>query len=561
MGAVSLSEAPWITLGLLLGLLLLAAVACERSGDDLTGEEITYQLAARSLARDFDLVVGKADRQRLEEMSIDPEELPGHLFVKREDDPETRFGVPMLYPAVLAPFVWVAPVRGPAIANSLLLTLAAALAVRRLSQRLGRQAPALVALCVFVSLTYRSVFLVQPAILLLTLVISSLYLVFAHEEPAVHGLQEVYRPSETPGGVGMRWSAIGILLGLVAVHHPVYVLMAVPVAVAAPGDRRRSALAGLLAGLLVVLALAMLMGGLWGELAEGDSPFEPSRDQPLPERFSVGLTVWNLYYLLLGRNTGLLPYFLPLVALLGLWQGGSRRSVLVVTAVIGILLLALISPFNFFGGPAAVGNRWLIPWFAMLWFVPTRQPPRGWLTATILVAAPLMASTWLAPSVDRVTPDGVYRQAAGRLNQWLPVETSQREIPPPGQQAGARFWVRSLSNEATLAGSSRWRLRQGKAELQMATPVALAAVYLQFGSQAEPELEVRGGELGDTVLLPDGGVGFRVEELDRKALHPMWWSAEKQFNYVLRLDMPMDEGRAQSVTITAIAEDMERAEP
>lgn len=561
MGAVFLRESAWVVLGLLLGVLLLAAIACERSVDDLTGEEITYRLAAQSLARDFDLVLGETDRQRLADMSIGVQDLPEHLLLERTADRETRFGVPFVFPAVLAPFVLVAPVRGPAIANALLLTLAAVLAAHRLSRRLGRRAPALVGLCLFASVTYRSVFLLQPVILLLMLVVATMYLALAHEEGAVHALREIYRPLPSPGGAVTRWAGIGVLLGLLSLHHPVYLMMGVPLAVTAPDGLRRSSLVGMASGLAVVLALVAATGALWVDLQPGYSPFELSREHPLPERFSVGLTFWNLYYFLLGRNAGLLPYFLPCAALLGLWRGGSRRSVLVLTAVIGSVLFVWIAPFNFFGGPAAVGNRWLIPWFAMLWFVPTRHPPRGWLFATLLISAPLMASTWLAPSVDRLTPAGLYRQAAGRLNRWLPVETSQRELPPEGQEAGSRFWVRSLSREATLAGSNRWQMQAGRAEFQMAAPVALEAVHLQFGRQAEPDLEVWGAKLGDTILLPDGGVGFRLEELDRKALHPMWWSVEKQFNYVLRLRMPMQEVRSQSVTITAIAKDLERAGP
>jgi len=127
---------------------------------------------------------------------------------------------------------------------------------------------------------------------------------------------------------------------------------------------------------------------------------------------------------------------------------------------------------------------------------------------------------------------------------------------------GNRFWIRSLSLEAKVSGSSRWLLAgQGWTELQLATPTELAAVHLQFGPQAEAQLEVRGADLGDMVLLPDGGVGFRLENLSRRALHPMWWSRERHFNYVLRFHMPMEEPRAQTLTITAIAVDLERARP
>ena len=127
---------------------------------------------------------------------------------------------------------------------------------------------------------------------------------------------------------------------------------------------------------------------------------------------------------------------------------------------------------------------------------------------------------------------------------------------------GNRFWIRSLSREARVSGASRWLLEgEGWTVLQLAAPTELAAVHLQFGAQAAAQLEVQGADLGDMVLLADGGVGFRLENLERKALHPMWWSQERYFNYVLRFRMPMDEARPQTMTITAIAADLERTKP
>ena len=127
--------------------------------------------------------------------------------------------------------------------------------------------------------------------------------------------------------------------------------------------------------------------------------------------------------------------------------------------------------------------------------------------------------------------------------------------------SGQRLWIRSTSREAQVQGSNSWKLAgRGWAELQIATPTALRALHLQFGAAAEPDLELRGGDLGDTVLSPSGGIGFRVENLTRKALHPMWWSGERHHNYVLQLRMPKASG-AQTLTVTAIAEDVVKSEP
>lgn len=545
---------PGTILALLLAVLLLIAMACPRDPETLSATEITYLAAGQSLVRDLDLQFGESDRQRLGELLQSEENL---LLGPSSSTEGLRYEVPAVYPFLLAPVVWLAPLRGPAVVNVLLVILAVVAAARRLDQRLGEAALALIAACLFASVMYRSVFLIGPTMLLAACVAIAMDLVLSHEEPAVHGIPEVYRPPETTPGSGGRGVVIGGLLGLVALHHPLYLLLAVPAVTAGSGQRRRAGQAGLILGLAAVLAAGAIKAGLWGlSVPELTSGLGGQQVQ-----FSVGSTSWNLLYFAVGRNVGVLPYFLPLVALLGLWKGGSRRSVLVVTALVGSLAFLVLMPFNFFAGPAAVGSASLIPWFVLLWFVPTGPLPQGWLVATVLLAAPGMYPTWLAPNGEPVTANGVYRHAAGRFHYMLPLETTQEALPP-GEVMGNRFWIRSLSREARVSGASRWLLEgEGWTVLQLAAPTELAAVHLQFGAQAAAQLEVQGADLGDMVLLPDGGVGFRLENLERKALHPMWWSQERYFNYVLRFRMPMEEARPQTMTITAIAADLERKKP
>lgn len=542
-----------VLLALLTGLTVTAA-ACQRDVEQMSPRELSFLLAGQSIAYDLDLRFTEADKTRSREFSLPTDPVSLRSAAGGGD----RFDLPTAYPLVMAPFVRIAPLRGPLIVNALLISLAAIVLAHRLGRRLGRDALTLVAICLFASVIYRNAFLVQPTSLLMALVAMAFSLVLRHEEPALHGVEEVYRRAESPFGGGGRNLLVGLLIGIAATHHPLFLLMVLPAGLAIPEQRRRSSLLGLLAGVGLVLLVSSLSGGLMhGSPSVLLDDLAASR-----ERVSVGATTWNLLYLGVGRSTGLVLYFLPLLLLLGLWQGGSGRSVLALTAIAGILGPAVLNPFNYYGGPAAVGNAWAVPWFVLMLFLPTRPPPRGWLAAALLLTVPAMYPTWLAPGIEPVTPKGVYRHAAGRFHRWLPLETTQKELPPPGQASGARLWIRSSSHEAQVTGSNRWRLAgEGWSELQIATPAALQAVHLQFGSQAEPDLEVRGGDLGDTVLLPDGGIGFRVENLTRKALHPMWWNAERHNNYVLQLNMPTADSRPQTLVVTAIAEDMVLNQP
>ena len=117
---------------------------------------------------------------------------------------------------------------------------------------------------------------------------------------------------------------------------------------------------------------------------------------------------------------------------------------------------------------------------------------------------------------------------------------------------GQGLWVRSLSGAARPTSNGRWLFEGNqRAQLLLASPTPLGSVYLQFGSQAEPELELRGGSLGNTVLAPDGSIGFQVEGLKRRAQHPMWWSSEKQQIYLLSFEMPQEDPMTQTLTIRA----------
>lgn len=548
-----LRSTPGLGLSILLAALLVTAVACPRDPARLAAPESTHVAAAQSLAFDRDWSFDEGDRRRLEAFSWSEEDL---LLTSGEGRPR-RYDIPLAYPLILAPIVWLAPIRGPVILNVLLLGFAVLVAARTIGRRIGRAALILITVCVFASVMYRSVFLIGPASLLAAAVAVAFHLVLRHEEPASHGLADVYRPQETAPGSFSRSVIVGVVIGLVGIHHPLYLLLALPAAGAVPPGQRRSGLPGLAVGIALALLPVGLTTGLWGLQADGSVVRLPA----MQFEGSVGLTAWNALYFLIGRNVGVLPYFLPFVALLGLWKGGSRRSVLVLTVLLGGLAPIVFSPFNFYGGPAAVGNAWLIPWFVLLWFVPAGPLPRGWLAATALLAVPAMIPTWLAPEIEPVTPDGVYRHSAGRWHRVLPPETTQRTLPP-GEVMGDRLWIRSLNLEARASGAGRWLLTgRNWVELQIVAPTELAAIHLQFGPQAEAGLEVRGAELGDMILLADGGVGFRLENLARKGLHPMWWTAERQYNYVVAFHMPMEEVRAQSLTLAAIAADLERAKP
>ena len=544
------------------------------------GDEATHVLQAESLATDLDLVFDLQDRQRVATMGV---EITGLDLRNGRLEERPAFARPVFYSLYLAPFVRWAPERGPTAANLVLLCLAVGLASRRLFVRVGSMAPWLIGLFVFASVTFRYLQVAEPALFLLTLLVVAFFLVFGWEEPVSEELSEIYRPLPTAKRTGWRWGAAGVLLGLTVAYNPVYVVLAVPAVLAAPVDRRRSALAFLSLGVAAVLSLSVLIevgrAGSWrlpfpqpsaavlvaaqplGQEPLGDlsgdtvsSPFEPAPQRPYPVRLSGRLTAWNLAYLTVGRHLGILPYFLPLALILGLWTLGSGRSSLVTASFVALGLIALLSPFDFAGGATPMGNRWFVPLFGALWFVPARRPRPHWLGATAVLSGLFLYPVWMAPVGSPIAADGSLQHAESMAARFLPLETSQRSLPSFGEILGRGAWVRSLRNSVRLRGDGRWQLRgETPAELLVASPAPLDSIYLEFGSVAEPGLEVEGGQLGNMVLQPSGRVAFHVGELQTRARHPSWWDERVLDFYDLHLSMPGAGDTQQIFSVTGLS--------
>jgi uncharacterized membrane protein YhaH (DUF805 family) len=84
---------------------------------------------------------------------------------------------------------------------------------------------------------------------------------------------------------------------------------------------------------------------------------------------------WNVLYFLVGRHTGLVPYFFPGVLAAGLFlvAGRQRREPFqwLVLATLGLAAIALLiyMPFTYSGGGGPVGNRYFMGYYALFLFL------------------------------------------------------------------------------------------------------------------------------------------------------------------------------------------------
>jgi hypothetical protein len=545
--------------------LVAAATFRTETWPEWFGDEAGYLLQAESVARDLDLQYTDRDRERLVRRHG---HRAGDTGLALDQKGEGVFlDRPLAHPLLLAPFVRLAPQRGAAVLNALLLMVAAWLAARTLARRLGTLAPLVVVLFVFGSVTFRYVFLALPDLLVLAAAVAAFALAYGREDPVTTETPDIYRAPDEGWNPLWRWLAVGALLVIPSVHHPLYLGLFVPAAVATPKTERQRSLAALVAGAVALLVLGALvkwmLTGSWAAVLPtslGDMWPALAGERVV---FDGHLFGWNLLYFLAGRSVGALPYFLPVLLALGAWSGGGRRSTLVLSVVTIGALFVLMAPFNFFGGPGAIGNRWLLPLYGVLWLVPTRRLHWGWIAVTAAVAALFLWPSWMAPRTFPVGADGNYRHSAGLARRFLPYETSQRELPSIGELRQNVFWLRATGRLTSPAGGGeRFELEgQGPTEFLVASPDPLVALHLEFGPTSPGKIEVTQGQLGDTVFRPDGGVGFDLFAPTPRARHPMWWSDERQNLYFFQFGLPEANTETHAFAVSfATWEDLEGEE-
>jgi hypothetical protein len=568
----------WAILVLLLVLTLIGAVRLDRSRHPLTGDEATYAMQAASLAWDFDLSYNRQDYDRfVAQWGVPPD---GLVLQSRPGSDRLVFAKPPLYALILAPFVRVAPVRGPVVANALLLAAAVLLAALTLRRRLGGAAPYWMAAFVFASTAFAYVFWGDADLFLLACTAAGFALVYWDDRrylPGDEPPQQVYGGEDMePGRHSLasiaRWCGAGALLGVAAVYRPVYLTLFLPAIVAAwegPARRRRAAVAGLVLGALAVVALSTsiqwLAGGdptAYGGQRQGvyGQQGYPEVDFPitgwsqrvalhgnaswlqrraLRPQLSASLAGWNLVYVLVGRNLGLLPYFLPLLlGFLAFQQDRGRWAIpLAVGAALAVFLVLL--PFNFYGG-GALGNRYFLPLYPALWFLAAR-PMRGvWAAVVVLLASPFLGPLWNDPTGYPLGKDGQPRYVSAVARNWLPFETTQSNLPGDLVAMEGGLWVKLLNHNAWHTGRALSLRIAGSepVDLLLESPQPLDSVDFELDGNAPTRLQVGNDDLRPLMLLANGSEIFEVRLAGERAVHPLWWMPYDVHFYSLHFSLP-----------------------
>jgi hypothetical protein len=553
-------------------------------------DEATYYSLAYSLARDGDFTYERRDLERVwREFPTGPEGIflkRGHdvslhatshfPFLELEQRADSRtdrayYAKSFMYPLAAAPFVALFGTNGFLLLHALLLTLDLAAAYAFLRARASPVAALSYAAVFFVASAAPVYFVwLTPEIFNLSIVLCSLFL-WAYKEVA----------PAPEGPMRSRWSrflrspastyAAAALVGVAMFSKPPYGALLLPILALALWRRQWRVL--LIAGGVC----AIVAGGLftWNLAVTGEFnyqggdrntfygnsgfPFQtsatPFRSAAGVERGRSGLLVdilfsrdallsvfpHNLVYYMLGRHTGLVPYFFPGVLSLILFFAGAARArararpaavasaagaaaedarplwqwLVVATFACASVGMLLLVPYTYSGGGGPIGNRYFMGFYPMLLFAtPALRSARpavlamlvGGLFTTQLMLNPFYASYHPAEHVKA----GPFR--------WLPVELtllndlpvnvtpSRIKQPLPPASGGPPTLAYFLDDNAfPLEGEWFWVRGRSRAEVLLRGP-AVPRADGGFDSLRIRHLtiQVQSGDVANRVTIRSG---------------------------------------------------------
>lgn len=510
---------------------LAASVDFARAAYGFKSDEATYYMMAHSLAKDGDLAYRREDLARVwHEFPSGP----SGLFLKKgrevrvrvdgsfpfvhlryRPDPDTQrlyYGKSYMYPLVAAPFVWAFGTNGFLVLHALLLALGVFAGYLFVAARAPAIIAALVGAGFFMASVTPGYFVWMTPELFNFIVVTLAFFCWLYKEVA---------PAELPRGLQWlrtRWSDIAALALLAAASFskPSNVPLIAPFVLLAWTRRRwgwGTVLGAVFAAMVALLFVANLAstGDLNFQGGERNTfyaafPFmDPTMD------FDVGMDRatnkvltdivfdrevfwsrlgWNLVYFLLGRHSGLLPYFFPGLFLLLLFLTPTTRrhgwQWLVLLAIVGEILLQVIwIPYNYFGGAGVIGSRYFMNTYGLMLFLAPAMESVALALVSWFVGCLFTAKITLNPFYSSFNPHEHAKAGPLRL---LPVEMTLINDLPINTRVdrvralfgqGPRFQIYFLDDNAyPRDGDSFWVRGRSRADLLFKTPEPVSRLKL-----------------------------------------------------------------------------------
>jgi hypothetical protein len=230
------------------------------------------------------------------------------------------------------------------------------------------------------------------------------------------------------------------------------------------------------------------------------------------------LTVFrhNLVYFVLGRFSGLLPYFFPGVVSALLFLASRSRQPwqwLVGATIAGsALTLMLMTPFTYSGGGGPVGNRYFLSFYPLFLFLTPAVPGMPSTALALAVGALFTAKVLINPFSSSFFPGE--HPKSGPL-RWLPIElTLLNDLPMAANPDRSRKLLGGMPpvmayfpDDNAFAPEGEWFWLKGKsrADVILRAPVADVGND-RFVTKAITSLtvEIQNGARPDRVTISTG---------------------------------------------------------
>ena len=543
-----------------------------RAAFGIQSDEATYYMMGHSLAQDGDLAYRREDLARVwrefpsgpsgvflkkgTDLDLQASGDAPFVSIARRPDPDTArlfYGKSYIYPLMAAPFVWLFGTGGFLLFHAVLLAMVTLAAYLFLNAR-SSPAVSLLLACGFLMASVAPTYFVwiTPELFNFSLVVLG-YFCWLYKEVA--------QPGESPRGTGWLFQpasdlAAAALLGLATFSKPSNLLLILPLLAWLLWRRqwRRAIAAGLLFAAVgaVLLAGNIAVTGDWNfqggdrRTFYGTYPFQErgalweavgqdrATNKVLWETIFDRRVFWtvfshNLAYFVVGRYSGLLPYFFPGLFAIGAFLLARRRRAPWQWLVLGaaaaeILLLLIWVPYTYNGGGGSIGNRYFMSTYGVLLFLLPPMASAGWALVPWVVGALFSAQVTFNPFYASFNPAEQAKQGPLR---WLPVElTLVNDLPINTQPNRARVWfgegrrfqIYFLDDNAYPREELTFWVKGGSAAEFLVKTVEPASAL---------DLDLAGGDVATSVTVSRGWHRQRVD------LAP---------NAVARVSVPLDEG-------------------
>jgi hypothetical protein len=554
-----------------LGVVLLAFAATidfPKAAQGFKGDEATYYSLAHSLARDFDFSFERKDLVRVWEEFPGPEGIflkrgkrveirgsrsfPFVRWVKRNDLVRTRlyYSKAYIYPLVAAPFVFLAGTNGFLVLHALLLALDLYVIYLFLAARGSPPLASAAYATAFLLASVVPVYFVwlTPELFNFSLALYALFFWSCKEVSS--------DPAAAPGtgflyGRGSDYLAAA-LVGVLTYSKPTHAIIMGPIGLLILTRRQWKHLAA------TVAVWALAAGGLFAINAAitgefnyqgGDRktfysyvgfPFANDREtfdnigpqqrleavlpgRVLATKHSAEVFRHNVGYFVLGRSSGLLPYFFPgLVSVLLFLIAGRRDAwqwYTLATIAGAMVMLLVLTPFTYSGGGGPVGNRYFMSFYPLFLLLTPAIASIRPAAVAMGIGALFTAKILLNPFYSSFNPGEHLKSGAQR---WLPLElTLLQDLPMAANPDRSK---RPLGgpppmlayfpddNAFNPEGDAFWVKGKSTAEVILRAPVVDAGGG-QFVSKAIGKLgvEIRNGALPDRVTVSTGAESRTLE--------------------------------------------------